>query len=301
MSIAFPETAQHKIRMEISMVSEWWPSKIKFYILTEVPFNGICDVFAIHMHDKSGLNSISGIISNMTLLYETTLQELWNELDKDSLTMNFMFEIFHHSLIDTMHISSSPLSSSPLSLLTNLKSQNPDASNDIITFMINGKQWDISKALLHNTKCIEYFCNRYNKNMASNLIIINDNEMQDILAIIFFYVKTGLIAKQFDYRTTKTLLEVANGCDLQDIKVRCEKYLIHRITVNSVIELIQFALLNNAKHLEKHAASFIKFHLQEIICIKEFQSLPQEQLNKIIKSIEKIETLTLLNRLNYMK
>lgn len=286
----FPETAQYRIQMETSMVSSWWSSLIKFYIVTEVPFNGICNVFVINKHNKLSLNSISGVISNMTLLYETSLEDLWNELDNNTLTMNFMLEIFHDYLNDTVHINSSPLSSI---LTTNLKSQNPtlDAPDDTITFVINGEYFDISKELLHNTKCVEYFCNRYKENnMANNLITINDNDLQEVLKIILFYLETGLIAKQFNYCTTKTLLEIANGCDLQDIKVRCEDYLIHKITVNSVVELIQLALLNNAEHLEKHAASFIKFHLQEIICTKEFQSLSQEQLNKIIKSIEKIET-----------
>lgn len=100
-----------------------------------------------------------------------------------------------------------------------MKSQNPtlDAPDDTITFVINDKYFNISKELLNNTKCVEYFCNRYKENnMANDLITINDNDLQEVLMIILFYLETDLIVKQFNYCTTKTLLEIANGCDLQD-------------------------------------------------------------------------------------
>ncbi|TGZ58116.1 hypothetical protein DBV15_12461, partial [Temnothorax longispinosus] len=47
----------------------------------------------------------------------------------------------------------------------------------------------------------------------------------------------------------------------------------------------------NAKFLETHSISFIKLHIKEITDTKEFQSLPQKDLNKIMVLIEKIITL----------
>lgn len=135
------------------------------------------------------------------------------------------------------------------------------------------------------------FCSTYEENMTNDLITINDNDMQDVFKIMLMYLKTGLTSKELDYYKTKSLLEVANKCDLQNLKLICEEYLIRTITIDSVIEFVQLAFLNNAKNLEKHAASFIKFYIQEIINIEEFLSLPQEHLDKIIELVVKIQTL----------
>lgn len=287
----FPETAEYMIQIEISIASEWSSSLVKFYLVTEIPFNGMCDVFIINIYGKILVNSTWGFISNMTLLYETTIKTLFNDLDADTLTISFTFEIFHRYLYDTVHIKALPLSKLSLTYSNSQNLTLDDTPDGTITFVLNGKYYDVSKKLLHNTKCVEYFCSTYKENMTNDLITINDNDMQDVFKIMLLYIKTGLISEQLDYYKAKSLLEVANKCDLQNLKLICEEYLIRTITIYSAIELVQLAFLSNAKILEKHAASFIKFYIQEIINIEEFQSLPQEHLDEIIKLVAKIQTL----------
>ncbi|XP_050465785.1 uncharacterized protein LOC126859002 isoform X1 [Cataglyphis hispanica] len=292
LSMPFPEsTSQYVIQIEVSIASEWSSSLVKFYLLTKVSFNGTCDVFIIDKYSKIHVNSICGVLSNMTLLYETTVKTLCDDLDKDTLTMGFTFEILYRYLIDTMHIEALPLSKLSLTYSNSQNSTLDDIPDGTITFVLNGKYYDVSKKLLHNTKCVEYFCSTYKENMTNDLITINDNDMQDVFHIMLMYLKTGLILGEFDYYKIKKLLEVAHKCDLQNLKLICEEYLIRTITIDSVIELVQLAFLNNAKNLEKHAATFIKFNIQEIINIKEFLSLPQEHLDKIIELVAKIQTL----------
>ncbi|XP_050465796.1 uncharacterized protein LOC126859002 isoform X2 [Cataglyphis hispanica] len=221
----------------------------------------------------------------------SSIKTLCDDLDKDTLTMGFTFEILYRYLIDTMHIEALPLSKLSLTYSNSQNSTLDDIPDGTITFVLNGKYYDVSKKLLHNTKCVEYFCSTYKENMTNDLITINDNDMQDVFHIMLMYLKTGLILGEFDYYKIKKLLEVAHKCDLQNLKLICEEYLIRTITIDSVIELVQLAFLNNAKNLEKHAATFIKFNIQEIINIKEFLSLPQEHLDKIIELVAKIQTL----------
>lgn len=297
LSSPFPETAKYKIKMEVlSIKPEWTQNLVKFYLVTEAPFNGICDVCMSRINGKeiknSSPNSSWGIMSNMKLLYETTVQTVCEYLYRDMFTINFTFEIFHHSFIDVLHIKSLALSRV---FPTNFKSQNLtlDPCDHMITFIINGQRYNIFKKLLHNTKCVEYFCSTYKENMANNSIItINDDKyMEAVFKIMLSYIRTGCLSpKQLNSGIAKTLLELASRCDLQDLKLICEEYLIRIISIPSALELMKFAILNNVKHLEKHVASFIKFHSQDIIYTEEFQSLPQEQLDKIIKLVEKIET-----------
>ncbi|KAL6439555.1 hypothetical protein ACFW04_003983 [Cataglyphis niger] len=292
LSMPFPEsTAQYVIQIEISTASEWSSSLVKFYLVTEVAFNGSCDVFIIDMYDKILVNSIYGVLSNRTLLYETTVKTLCDDLDKDTVTIGFTFEILYRYLIDSIHIEALPLSKLSLTYSNSQNSTLDDTPDSTITFVLNGKYYDVSKKLLHNTKCVEYFCSTYKENMTNDLITINDNNMQDVFQIMLMYLKTGLISEELDYYNSKSLLEVANKCDLQNLKLICEEHLIRTITIDSVIELVQLAFLNDAKNLEKHAVSFIKFYIQEIINTEEFLSLPQEHLDKIIKLVAKIQTL----------
>lgn len=153
----FPEsTAQYIIQIEISIASEWLSSLVKFYLVTEVSFNGTCHVFIIDMYDKILVNSISGVLSNMTLLYETTVKALCDDLNKDTLTIGFTFEILYRYLIDTIHIEALPLSKLSLTYSNSQNSTLDDTPDGTITFVLNGKYYNVSKKLLHNTKCVEY-------------------------------------------------------------------------------------------------------------------------------------------------
>jgi len=85
----------------------------------------------------------------------------------------------------------------------------------------------------------------------------------------------------------KTLLTAADKYDVQTLKLTCEHYLLRYITIENALELAQLAVSSNATFLETHLATFIKFHMKEITEIKEFRTLLQEDLNKIIELIEK--------------
>ncbi|TGZ46540.1 putative GTP-binding protein Parf, partial [Temnothorax longispinosus] len=68
---------------------------------------------------------------------------------------------------------------------------------------------------------------------------------------------------------------------------RIEKYVTN--------ELVTLRYRLNAKFLETHSISFIKLHIKEITDTKEFQSLPQKDLNKIMVLIEKKQELRISN------
>ncbi|TGZ53452.1 Uncharacterized protein DBV15_12929 [Temnothorax longispinosus] len=85
----------------------------------------------------------------------------------------------------------------------------------------------------------------------------------------------------------KNLLTAADKYDVPSLKLTCQHYLLCSLTIENAVELVQLAFSSNAKFLETHLVTFIKFHIKGIRDTEAFQSLSQEDLNKIMELIEK--------------
>lgn len=301
-SMPFPytEQAKYQIRIEIkiSFLSEG-DMIIGFYILTKnEEFGSYYSICQIGPKGEETLKSESSLLHNMMLLYETKISTLKENSYIDLLKMNFKFEIFFQVLNTTVHTKS--LSFSALKNL--LESEKLIIDNDskfdgkeLITFIIDGKDYSISKNLLYATNS-SYFKILCNTKDISDKIIITDKPdvFKDILSFIIndsttkldLYVWEERI--QNSKRTIEDFLIIANKYDIQNLKFVCEQILLQNITIDNSLKLMQIAMQTNAEYLKKCVAGFIKFHIK-FLRNKKFLSLPKEQINEIIEIINKLE------------
>ncbi|XP_024868180.1 BTB and MATH domain-containing protein 43-like [Temnothorax curvispinosus] len=126
--------------------------------------------------------------------------------------------------------------------------------------------------------------------------LVTDNEIQSFEQILMYITTGSTLQLEQRYYMLKNLLTAADKYDVPTLKLACEHYLLRHITFESAVELIQLAILSNAKFLETHSASFIKLHIKEFRDTKAFQSLSQENLSKIMEYIEKSKPLEISTR-----
>ncbi|XP_024888860.1 BTB and MATH domain-containing protein 43-like [Temnothorax curvispinosus] len=161
-----------------------------------------------------------------------------------------------------------------------------------IKFIIGEDQYVISKKSLCaiNSSYFKNIClthKEIGKDMTNELV--TNKEIRSFHQILL-YIATGSTDFYGDYGMLKDLLTAADKYDVATLKLTCERYLLHYITIDNAVELIQLAFSSNAKFLETHSAAFIKFHIEEIRYTETFQN-PQEDLNKIMELIEKSKML----------
>lgn len=119
MSSSFPETAKYKIKAKVSSAPESLNSDVKFYLVIDTQFNGTCAVYMIKMdtmntidnnkHNSVPSASTGSIMSNMSLLYDIKIGNLNKYIYNNTVTLKFVFEIFHQNLISVSHAQSVPL------------------------------------------------------------------------------------------------------------------------------------------------------------------------------------------------
>ncbi|XP_071578520.1 speckle-type POZ protein-like [Temnothorax nylanderi] len=235
--------------------------------------------------------SISCRISDMTLLIEVSD---YSCISTEAFIIHCKIEHFHQLISNTIHMNLQPSTT----VFKEVKSFEGSTLEFIskneksIKFIVGEEQYVISKKLLcdTNSSYFKIICLTHDgkeKDMTNELA--TDNELQTFKQILVF-ILTGSI-EQCDYDMLKKLLTAADKYDVPTLKLTCEHCLLRYITFKNVVELIQLALLSNAKFLETHSTTFIKFHIKEITNTKEFQSLSQEDLNKVLELIEKCKTL----------
>ncbi|XP_024886042.1 BTB and MATH domain-containing protein 43-like [Temnothorax curvispinosus] len=235
--------------------------------------------------------SFSGLISDMTLLIEVSD---YSCISTEAFIIHCKIENFHQLISNTIHMNLQPSTT----VFKKVKSFEGSTLEFIskneksIKFIVGEEQYVIPKKLLcdTNSSYFKIICltrGEKEKDMTNELA--TDNELQTFKQILVF-ILTGSI-KQCDYEMLKKLLTAADKYDVPTLKLTCEYYLLRYITIKNAVELIQLALLSNAKFLETHSTIFIKFYVKEIMDTKEFQNLPQEDLNKVLELIEKCETL----------
>ncbi|XP_024878251.1 speckle-type POZ protein-like [Temnothorax curvispinosus] len=294
---SFPEIDKCEILMNVSRQPDT-SYVIKFYILTSNSFDGSCNTsIMLEPETVISVNFISGHMSNMTLLSEISTDKFASLSRTDTLTIRCEFEIFHNLINKTVRLRLLQ-SSTNVSKVTKCREDSTfdeSRNEELIKFIIGEKQYVISKKSLRATHS-NYFINicRTHEGKEKNLTInmnelVADNEVESFRQILLF-ILTGSI-DHGDYDMLKKLLTTAHKYDVSALKLMCENYLLRYITIENAVELIQLAFSSKAKFLKIHSISFIKFHIKEIMDTKEFQNLPQEDLNEIMVMIEKNKSL----------
>jgi len=294
-SAMFPETSLYRIKLTIDIdTSEVMKSTLRFFLLTETNFQGICDVGIVSSSDfrKIKCKSTSGLISNMTLLYETTIESLQSYITNNNLVMYFEIEFAH--LIDTesVHVDMMPSNTtlyeqfnSERSNLVNLKAKD----KELITFKIKDEHYSFPKKALYATNS-KYFKNILDmlENKKDLSYEIEIDEMPITFKQMLSFILSGLIPDPFNYHMLLDLLIMAHRYDVRTLKFLCEFYLIRMINIENSIDLIQIAFACNADSLKKHTSLFIKLYLKEVVRISEFQRLSQNDLDKIFELVYNI-------------
>ncbi|XP_071653682.1 uncharacterized protein [Temnothorax longispinosus] len=293
---SFPEIDQCEILMNVLRDDSSSIKAIKLNILTNNSFYGSCTTTLKALSGKYIPSKyISGHISNMTLLIEVLTSNVRFDLG-NTLVVNCRFEIFRNLINNTISMNLLPWSTELSRNVEYCENSSFDKlafkDEESIKFIVEGKPYVIPKKSLCATNS-SYFKNiclteEIEKDMINELE--TDKEIQSFKQILL-YIATGSIEQCYydRYDWLKDLLTAADKYDVPSLKLACEHYLLHFITINNAIELLQFALSSNAKCLETHSANFIKFHIIEIRDTKEFRNLPPEDFNKITELIEKSE------------
>ncbi|XP_024878381.1 TD and POZ domain-containing protein 3-like isoform X2 [Temnothorax curvispinosus] len=286
----FGENNQYKIQMNI--LRKDFLCAIRILIRTGTAFTGLCTTTIMHPPETVlASRSISCRISDMTLLIDV-LDDSY--ISTEAFIIHCKIEHFHQLISNTIHMNLQPSTT----VFKEVKSFEGSTLEFIskneksIKFIVGEEQYVISKKLLCDTnsnyfKIICLIHDGKEKDMTNELA--TDNELQTFKQILIF-ILTGSV-EQCDYEMLKKLLTAADKYDVPTLKLTCEHYLLRYITIKNAVELIQLALLSKAKFLETHSTTFIKFHIKEITNTKEFKSLSQEDLNKVLEFIEKLETL----------
>ncbi|XP_077274208.1 speckle-type POZ protein homolog [Temnothorax americanus] len=272
---------------------QWFQLRI---LTNKQSFDGSCTT-TIMVPPKNVLSSrfISGRISDKRLLIEFSLSDLIINYT-DTLIIRCKFEIFHNLINKTVHMNLLPSSTEFSKNVTHVEDSTLDKFRsreaESIKFIVGTEQYVISKKLLYatNSRYFKDICLTYEgieKDMRNELA--TDIELQTFEQILL-YILTGS-TEQCDYEMLIKLLTAADKYDVATLKLTCERYLLHYITTDNAVELIQLAFSSNAQFLETHSAAFIKFHIIEIRDTKEFRNLPSEDFNKIMELIGKSEVL----------
>ncbi|XP_025264202.1 uncharacterized protein LOC112637833 [Camponotus floridanus] len=292
-SARFPKTSLYRIKLSIDNdTSDVMKSKLRFYLVTEKKFKGTCDVCVVNPFNSQKIKCKStspGLISNMILLYETTLESLKEYLINNKIVMYFKIEIIYKFLTQNIHIDV-PLNTTlceelnfKRSNFTNLKVK----SMGLITFKFKRERYNLPAQTLYATNS-EFFKSICDYAMVENekgIYEIEIDEMPVPFKQMLSFILSGSIPDPFNYHMLRDLLIMASKYNVQTLKILCESYLIRMINIENSIDLIQLALTYNAKSLEKYTALFIKLYLKEIVHTQEFQCLPQYNFNKIMKLI----------------
>ncbi|XP_024888864.1 BTB and MATH domain-containing protein 43-like [Temnothorax curvispinosus] len=288
-----------KIEFRVPFDSPYLRKRIQLRILTnKQSFDGSCTTTIMAPTANNVLSSkfISGRISDRILLIEISLSDSQISYT-DSLIIHCKFEIFHNLINKTVHMNLLPSSKEFSKDVTHVEDSTSDEfrfkDEESIKFIVGEDQYVISKKSLCaiNSSYFNNICRTHEgeeKNMTINMNeLVADNEVESFGQILL-YILTGSI-DHGDCDMLKELLTTAHKYDVSALKLTCENYLLRYITIDNAVELIQLAFSSNAKFLETHSASFIKFHIIEIRDTKEFRNLPPEDFNKIMELIEKSE------------
>ncbi|XP_011858518.1 PREDICTED: uncharacterized protein LOC105556060 [Vollenhovia emeryi] len=285
-----PPFAHGQFRIEINHSHQ--DKKIQFHIRTLTAFTGSCDTSIRDGYLYKQEKYVLGIIDDKTLLVEARSSGIW----QDDCMVHCKIKIYQKLISNTMHVD---LLSS-LKIFKGMKRFNNSTlkfesmNEKSIKFVVGEESYIISKKLLWATNS-SYFMNvcltheGEEKDMTSELEILG--EMHTFKKILSYILTGSLSVDESDYDMFQELLKTSDKYDVPTLKFICEHYLVRSFTVDNTVELVQLAFSSNAKVLETHLATFIKFHEKIITNSRAFRSLPPEDSNKIMELIKKSEIL----------
>ncbi|XP_011884047.1 PREDICTED: uncharacterized protein LOC105571184 [Vollenhovia emeryi] len=289
-----PPFAQDQFRIEMNNSHQ--DKIIKFYIRTLTAFTASCTTTVTDSYRESNKSLsnkyVSGIIHDKTLLVEIG-QSYPRFYD---LAIHCKIEIYQKLISSTMHMDlpSSLTIFKDMKRLNNSTLKFESKNEKSIKFVVGEQSYIISKKLLWATNS-SYFMNvcltheGEEKDMTSELERLG--EMLTFKKILSYILTGSLSINKSDYYMFKELLKTSDKYDVPTLKFICEHYLVRSFTVDNTVELVQLAFSSNAKVLEKHLATFIKFHEKIITKSRAFLSLLPEDSNKIMELIKKSKIL----------
>ncbi|XP_071625524.1 uncharacterized protein [Temnothorax longispinosus] len=272
-SSSFPETGQYWIHVDIKRQVGSTIGVVSFHIRTSETLNGSCLTKIMFSETVLFSSSILGRMSDMTLLIRFSTEKL-QDYTKDTLVINFKFEIFHALINKAIHINI-PSSTTVLNRVKSLENSTVEFKSEnekSVKFIVGEEQYVVSKELLYasNSSYFKNICLTHEgreKNMTREL---TNDELLNFKQILIF-ILTGSI-DQCDYDMLKKLLKAVDTYDVPNLKLMCERYLLRHITIKNALELRQLASSCNAKSLETHSAKFIQFHIKEIVNAKKIEN-----------------------------
>ncbi|XP_071653481.1 speckle-type POZ protein-like [Temnothorax longispinosus] len=231
--------------------------------------------------------SISCLISDMTLLIDVSDRSY---ISTEAFIIHCKIENFQKLINNTIHMNLQ-LSAPVFKEVKSLEDSTFEfASKDdkSIKFIVGEEEYVISKKTLcdTNSSYFKYICLTHKekeKDMTNELV--TDDEVESFQQVLLYIITDSI--DQGDYKMLRKLLTASDKYDVQTLKLTCQHYLLRSLTIENAVELVQLAFSSNAKFLETHSATFIKFHIKEIRDTKAFQSVSQEDLSKIMEFIEK--------------
>ncbi|CAL1689619.1 unnamed protein product [Lasius platythorax] len=167
-----------------------------------------------------------------------------------------------------------------------------EISNQFVTFVVDKElTLQANKFLLcSKSKVFKAMFECGLKESETNEIEITDIRY-DILKELLSFVQTGHLSKKLEEINIDTIFELfitADKYDIENLKLKCELYLITNTTIENVVEHLKIAHLNNGTILEKYAKEFIKLYFKDIMDTPNFITLMQKypELLIQIKNIE---------------
>lgn len=265
--------------------------KLRFYIITEAPFIGSCEIFCTR------LEKVESFISTDIVYIEKKrlLCDIDVVLDRLKIELHFRFDILHGFL--NIHINSLPLFAtkdlkSEKSILDHNSNFNDEES---LEFIIDGQHYSIIKSILcAGSNYFKYLCN-IQEDITSELIIKDRPEA--FKKMLSFIIIDLLILQFTDYleewvresHIIPDLLIVADRYDVPNLKFVCESVLVKDIAVENVSELMELATVSDTSRLKKNVTNFLKSCKEKFVYSKTFLSLRRDRRYKILKIIEESE------------
>ncbi|XP_011868710.1 PREDICTED: speckle-type POZ protein A-like [Vollenhovia emeryi] len=287
---------QYSIKMNISRLSKR-DSKIQFNLCTKTTFIGLCST-AINVCQFKTENQISDPISNEALLLELSTDHFYNyqrsysSFKRDTALIYCNIKVFHNQINSTVYMNSP--SETVFKDVKSLEDSTLELENEdekAIVFIVEDEQYVISKKLLWNTGS-SYFqnvCRTHKGKVKDMKDELQQNELNTFKQILS-YILTGSVDESY-YHKFIQLLTTADKYDVPMLKITCEHHLLYHLNKENAVELLQHALSSNASSLQKHSATFIKFHMKELmdVFIQKLLNPSQEDLIKIMILIEKLK------------
>ena len=159
---------------------------------------------------------------------------------------------------------------------------NNKALSDVV-FLISGSEFPAHKVILASASPV--FDRMFSHEMREN--IMNQVEVTetdpDVFNEMLRYIYTGNVEDLSD--VAFDLYELANKYDIRGLRVRCEQCLLHTLSVENVIHVLELADGHNATHLKNECIAFIDKNFDEVRKTDPFKTVKRELLVDLLCAV----------------